>query len=108
MSRRHEDQFEELIKQGFFSVKRDGTITRHLRMGPRGTVEVLPKPRLVTSKDQMGNRYVETTLDGTTVRIPVARIIWRHFKGPIPEFMRVHHKLGDRSDCSLKSLYLKD
>jgi len=99
-----------LIVQGELEIDSDGRIWRvKKRTADRwtGGTKVTPCARVrAEQKTAQGYLQVRAMIDGKRHYAAAARLVWLHFKGPIPQGLTVNHKDGLKERNSPENLEL--
>jgi hypothetical protein len=92
---RAEDLILELIQDGFFSVNSDGEIWREKIKNGRSVKPCIPRRR---AEYEATNGYLRmrVSIHGVRIRVSAHRVVYRFFKGVIPEGCIINHKDGKR------------
>lgn len=98
-------------KAGYITIGEDGKVWANVRMRAGSPKGPCPKPVLMNKAYQLHtNQEYVTIYCGDGVRsscpVPVNRLVWTRFRGPIPEDMVVVYANGDQADASLGNLKL--
>lgn len=104
-----EDVILSLLKSGELEIDPDGKIWRLARRGgnPKRNFAIRPCHRVRAEYLQrQGYLLVTTTIAGVKTTASAHRVIWTHFRGPIPEGMTINHKNGVKDDNRPSNLEL--
>ena len=111
MSRIH--KAEEFVYQGvgdgLFEIERNGTIWRiAVRQINRwnGEITLRPCARHRAEADTGTYLQVHLMVDGKKMAAAAGRLVWRHFRGVIPDGLTINHKNGCKWDNRLSNLEL--
>lgn len=101
-SKNSEEFIYQAVLTGELEIMPDGTIWRvKKRVWDRWTGATVTRPcRRVRAERSSGRKgvYLQVSLmrDGKRVYALAHRLVWRHFKGPIPDGMTVNHRDGQK------------
>lgn len=106
----YDEKVYEAVELGIFNIDSEGRIWRLLhqqssRWG-HGTRLVKCEPRRADKTRKQGYGYVTVRADGRQAGAFAHRLVWRHFKGPIPKGLTINHKNGCRYDNRPQNLEL--
>lgn len=89
-----EDLAVALVRSGKLSVSRTGKVFNH------------DTQRYIGYKSGGYLMISVNESDGTIYKVLIHRLMWRVYKGEIPETMQLNHKDGNKSHCVFKNLEL--
>ena len=100
----------EAVLMGELRIDRDGTIWRVAARRAdrwRGGSRTIPcKPRRAENATGLGYLQVRSMIDGKRHYALAHRLVYLHFKGPIPHGLTVNHLNGKRADNRPENLDL--
>lgn len=94
---------------GDLEIRPDGTVWRLRKRGwDRWQGKAISRPcQPIRAEHDSGEYYqVRAMLDGKRVMALAHRLVWLHFKGPIPMGMTINHRNGAKKDNRLDNLEL--
>ncbi len=97
----NEERIYEFVRNGHFDIDADGFIWRTAMqhgVGLAGVVNVVGCARR-RAENECGNYLqMRVSIDGRRITTMAARVVWRHFNGPIPAGLTINHINGDTRD----------
>lgn len=102
MSQTREDVLLSLVRSGELEIDSEGRIWRVMKRGgnpQRNGFGVRPCKRVRAEfRTRNGYMLVTTTIGGVKTTAAAHRVVWTHFRGPIPPGMTVNHLNGKKDD----------
>lgn len=96
------------VTAGWIEIRSDGSIWRIAqRRRNRWNDRVVTRavtPHRIDAIVSTGYRHVNVTIDREQVGTLAHRLVWRHFKGPIPAGLTINHKNGRKGDNRPRNL----
>jgi DNA-binding XRE family transcriptional regulator len=105
-----EEIIYEAVKAGWIEIGPDGAVWRIAQRRKSrwdGRVTVRPvKAHRIDPVVGVGYRLVKIMIDGRQTSTPAHRLVWRHFKGAIPDRLTINHKNGIKHENRPSNLEL--
>lgn len=95
-----ERQLERFVKEGYLSVKSDGSVWRHRNAGTNRPID--PPTRCDYGKRHKSVKFYDRY--GEIRSVPVHRLVWQLHHGNIPEGRVINHKDGDPTNNRIENL----
>lgn len=92
----------EMLQDGRLSIDDEGRIWRHKAFRAGRWVDITPR----RAENVGGKGYFRLSLqiDGKLCSVMAHRVIWTHFKGPIPTGLQINHKDLDKTNNRVDNL----
>jgi hypothetical protein len=108
-TKHRENEVYDAVTMGLLEIDQDGTIWRLAelrgnRWNHRFTLRKVPRRR--AEKDSGQYLRVAITLNQVRIICLAQRLVWRHFKGPIPADLTINHINGKKKDNRPENLEL--